>query len=257
MMNTLNYRHFLNKLLFTSIVILIISLSIFTYTVSAMSNFSLEPLKIEFADNHAIQTVVVTNNDNKPLNMRFSAMRWQQKNAQDLYTNTNDLLISPPIVTIQPKQQQVVRIALRSTVSAKRDTELAYRLYAQEIPQAKNVNVQEQNATVNLIMRMALSVYVAPTTPIVNKINWQLKPVSANKFRLVAKNNGNIHNAYNEINLVTASGKSIAIAQNIVMLAGNARQWDFTLADENNTKNLKLALSYRGQTSYEKISVTY
>ncbi|MFP1678590.1 molecular chaperone [Alloalcanivorax sp. C16-2] len=65
-----------------------------------------------------------------PLTVQIRAWRWQREAGGRQLEDAPDLLVVPPLVTLAPGQQQLVRIARRG---ADRDRELAYRVRFQEI----------------------------------------------------------------------------------------------------------------------------
>ncbi|MCB8881561.1 molecular chaperone [Acidisoma cellulosilytica] len=74
----------------------------------------------------------IFNNGTAPTSSQIRIKSWRQEAGQDVLDDTTDIVASPPFMTVQPNQQQVVRVAnLSATAGA---TELSYRLLLNELP---------------------------------------------------------------------------------------------------------------------------
>lgn len=138
--------------------ILLLLLSIFTETVWA-STIQITPIKIHLHPKHAIETLKITNQDKEPVLIQLDIKKWQQdENCQDIYENTNELLVTPSLFIIQPEQSQIVRLAVMKPEINPASIEKAYRLILREVPQAKKNN--EGIHQLNMVLEMLLPVFV-------------------------------------------------------------------------------------------------
>jgi fimbrial chaperone protein len=76
--------------------------------------------------------LTVHNEEDTPVLVQATVLAWQQVNGEDQLDATRDLLVTPPVFTLAPKSDQVLRVALRGQASAER--ELDYRLLLAEVP---------------------------------------------------------------------------------------------------------------------------
>lgn len=65
--------------------------------------------------------------------MQVRIVRWQQENGFERYTAQQDVVASPPIVTIGTGNKQLIRLIRQGTIP--KGVEQAYRIIVDEIPQ--------------------------------------------------------------------------------------------------------------------------
>ncbi|WP_368543722.1 molecular chaperone [Enterobacter soli] len=76
----------------------------------------------------------VQNQGNSATTMQVRIVRWKQENGYERYTAQQDVVASPPIVTIAKGSKQLIRLIKQSDVPM--GVEQAYRIIVDEIPQA-------------------------------------------------------------------------------------------------------------------------
>lgn len=98
---------------------------------AAAGSFSVAPTRIELGAGQQTAVMTLHNQDTAgPLTIQASLVGWTQTGGEDAYAPTRELLATPPVFTIPPGGEQIVRIALRRTADAIR--ELPYRIFFQE-----------------------------------------------------------------------------------------------------------------------------
>src|SRR5438270_3421697 len=90
------------------------------------------PALIEVLAPGAASTLTLRNNGEKPINVQVRVFRWSEENGQERLEATDDVIASPPAVTLAPKVDyvaRVVRVSKQPPVG-----EEAYRLLVDELP---------------------------------------------------------------------------------------------------------------------------
>src|SRR5687767_11493520 len=90
-------------------------------------SFQVNPVNLVMPTGRNATSVTIKNSDTSPVAVRVLAYRWTQQDGQDVYSETSDVIASPPIFTIGAGQTQLVRVGLR-----KRDSSKAYRVIVEE-----------------------------------------------------------------------------------------------------------------------------
>ncbi|MCM2312354.1 MAG: fimbria/pilus periplasmic chaperone, partial [Steroidobacteraceae bacterium] len=149
----------------------------------------------------------IRNEGQHPLGFQIQAMEWtQNKDGQDQYSETADLVFYPKIVTIEPGRERVVRVGTRTPVVA---VEKTYRLFIEELP----TNVRQSGgaaAQISFLIRFGAPIFVAPVKAEdalkVGAITW-----SPGQLTVSASNAGNRHQAVTSIQLrgTDANGKEV------------------------------------------------
>ena len=87
----------------------------------------IDPMRVDVSKQSPTAGLMVRNGADDALSLQVQVFAWIRLDGKDVYTPTRDLLVSPPIVTIAPKSEQIIRAALRRPADATQ--ELAYRIY--------------------------------------------------------------------------------------------------------------------------------
>lgn len=164
----------------------------------------------------------VRNDSDQPTSIQIQAVAWSQLDGKDVYTPTRELLVSPPIVTISPKSEQVIRAALRRKADVA--NELAYRIYLQELPSQPTPGFMG----LQLALRIGLPVFVKPQTgKAAPKMVWSVSQAPDNNLKVTLQNQGNAHVQVSDFALYVPGGdKPIAgESGSSYVLAGQAREW--------------------------------
>jgi fimbrial chaperone protein len=90
-----------------------------------------------------------------PVTLQVRIYAWAQTDARNAYAPQDDILGTPPIVTIAPGEKQLIRLTRTRDVPAAR--EAAYRVVVDEIPAARPV--ADAGAAVSFRMRYSLPLF--------------------------------------------------------------------------------------------------
>lgn len=164
-------------------------------------------------------TLTVRNEEQRPLKVQIRAMKWTQQNGADLTMPTQDVVASPPFITLQPMQQYQVRVV--RTATAPLAAEESYRVLIDEIPDAHEV----QPGTVNLVLRQSLPVFFSGAPSRTPAVTWGLQR-SGGALMLVAHNAGTRRMRISDVTL-EGGGAPIYHADGLIgyVLPGSDRRW--------------------------------
>ena len=116
----------------------------------------------------AANTVLTLETDNKEgVAVQARVFRWSQADGEDKLEKTEDVVISPPVLTVRggaPSTLRLVRVA-KAAVSG----EETYRVLIDEIPDRKNL----QAGTVALVVRQSLPVFFDGTDARPGSLTWK------------------------------------------------------------------------------------
>ncbi len=152
-------------------------------------------------------------------------LRWTQKNGADVQTPSRDILVNPPLATLQPGQSQVVRIGLKR--AADNAQELAYRLYLTEVPPPS-----EHSTGLRIALRLGVPIYVAPRLTPSARLGWQAARSQNGALLLTVLNNGNRHLRVDSFRIVDpGSGRTLGASRPVpfTLLAGQSRLYSLAL----------------------------
>jgi fimbrial chaperone protein len=151
-------------------------------------SFMIDPTRIELGPDQMSATLVLRNQDKVAIVIQADARHWRQQDGEDLLTPTRELLVTPPIVTIAPGAEQVLRVALRRPLDPRQ--EMNYRIFLQEIappPQPGFRGVQ-------VALRISLPVFAKAGEGVQSKPIWSARYLAQeHALRLVLENAGAAH----------------------------------------------------------------
>lgn len=178
---------------------------------SAIASYNVDKVKVFLSANQFIDTLKLTNNSAKPVDIQSQVMSWTQPDGKEVYAPTTDIIVSPPIMKIIPKHTQLMRVGWRAPTALQ--TEKAYRLFLEEITPN---TVLEQNA-VRIKLRMGLPVFIAPANP-VYQLSYGTPSRSGNTLSISATATGNAHVQIIGSTLSTSDGTVVATSKDTLYL---------------------------------------
>lgn len=172
-------------------IILCICLSVGS-SLSYAEMVSVNKIRVNLSAKQAIDTLRLTNpNANDTTNVQLRVVKWTQKNGEDVYQNTNELVVAPPVVRIGPNRTQLVRLGLRAANSS--TDELAYRIFIREI-KPRSQNTQSSNTSqISFDLIISLPIFVEPSSPRDLQLNWSAKRINDKTLQLQLSNKSNVH----------------------------------------------------------------
>ena len=190
-------------------------------TEAPAGSFQVNPIRVDMTKGATTAAITVRNDGEEPIVVQSSVVKWSQDNGQEVYAPTTEALVTPPIMTVPPGGEQIVRVGLRRGPDPQR--ELAYRLYLQEVPPPPKPGF----TGLQVALRVGLPVFVAPGAPAIRRLEWSAQIGQDGAIRLAAQNTGNAHVQITDFELgLPGAGEPIAHESTLAyVLAGQRRQW--------------------------------
>jgi fimbrial chaperone protein len=184
---------------FKMAVLLFSAVSIFHMFLSCLSayaaNFDIQPVRIELNGKSRLGKLSIHNVSDIEFPIQVRAYEWSQnEKGEDVYKETQDIIIFPKIMTIAKNEERFIRIGSNVLPGAKEKT---YRIYIEEMPSATTI---KEGANIRLFMKVGVPVFI---TPIKTEDKADIEKISINggKVELKVKNSGNSHFIVTAINL--------------------------------------------------------
>ncbi len=151
------------------------------------SNLTVFPVGVLLNAQKPATEITVQNDDAAAKVIQLELMEWRQQNGEDIYTPSRDLLLNPPVFTLQPGKSQLIRLGLDKP--GKNMEELAYRLYINEVPPPPKPGF----TGLQMALRIGIPVFVEPDQPGKSKLEWQASRDNDGNIKLKVANTGNVH----------------------------------------------------------------
>jgi fimbrial chaperone protein len=188
---------------------------------AAAGSFQVSPVRVDLKNGATSAALVVRNEGSDPVVVQTSLVAWAQADGADSYTPTQDALATPPIATIPPGGEQILRVGLRR--GADPTLERTYRLYVQEVPPPPQAGFQG----LQVALRMSVPVFVDPLATVERRFEWSAARLPDGRLRVTLANRGNVHLQITDFSLrASAEAPPLAgEAQLAYVLAGQTRSW--------------------------------
>ena len=189
------------------------------------ASFQVNPIRVTLSAEHATGVLKVTNASDTPTVVQLAIVAWSQKHNADVYTPSRVLLATPPIFTVAPGSQQVVRIGMRAAPDARQES--CYRLFLSEVPPAPKPGFRG----VQIALRVGIPVFVEPAVATAPALQWSARHLSANELQVTALNSGTAHAEILKLT-VSTPGRSRPLLQEFggYVLPGAQRSWVIKVA---------------------------
>ena len=187
---------------------------------AAAGTFSIAPVRIELAGSERTAVLTVHNDDAAPLVVQVSTLNWTQAGGEEANAPTRELLATPPVFTLPPNGEQIVRVALRREPDATR--ELDYRLLLAEVPQAADKNF----TGLRVALRLSIPVFVKAANSAAAQLRWSAHWLPDGGLSVSATNDGLTHQQVSDFTLHFAGSE--ALARGVVsryVLPGSTVTW--------------------------------
>ncbi|HMA10699.1 MAG TPA: molecular chaperone [Steroidobacteraceae bacterium] len=190
---------------------------------AAAGSFSVAPTRVEFDAGRRTAVVTINNPDASPLTVQVAAVDWQQPGGADSYAPTADILATPPVFTVAPNSEQIVRIALRRAPGG--GNELPYRIFFQEVPPAPKPG----SNTLNVALRVGIPVFVqGRCDEALPALRWTAARAANGDIALSAENTGCMHVQVTGLSVQFGDGAFVPLSAIKYVLPGNRMTWTLT-----------------------------
>jgi len=157
---------------------------------SAAGEFQVSPIMLDLGKTKKSGTITVSNVGTDKINLQIQATEWKQDTeGKDLYSETNDIIYFPKIVSVDKGDSQLIRVGIKEGLIAH---EKAYRLYIQEIPHPGKTSSDKAKFQIAVMIRFGVPIFIKPA---VENLKGMVEPVTVARgtATAVVKNAGNVH----------------------------------------------------------------
>lgn len=217
----------------------LVAIAAFAAASASAGSFQVNPIRVDLSSSIPSAAITVRNDGAESVVVQASVLEWSQADGRDVYAPTSDALATPPIATIAPGAEQIVRVGLRRGADAKR--ELTYRLFVHEVPPPPRPGF----TGLQVALRIGVPVFVAPSTAAVKPLEWSAAVANDGSMKLVARNGGNLHHRIADFELRVpgdAGGPIAGVSTVSYVLAGQVREWTLPALPERMRAARELAL---------------
>ena len=188
-------------------------------TPSQAASLRVAPVVLDLRAPTAASTIRIWNDAQKPINVQIRVFRWLQRNGEDAYEQTNEVVASPPITRLQPGRENLIRIV--RTSKRPFDGEESYRLVVDELPDPS----RRQAGTVTLVVRHSIPVFFAHPDALRAEPSWTVEP-RGNGIVVHVRNSGSRRLKVSNLS-VSSGGAAVASRKGLIgyVLRNSSASW--------------------------------
>ena len=200
---------------------------------SQAQSLKVSPFMIDLPQGGASTIVTLETDKKEGVAVQARVFRWSQADGEDKLEKTEDVVVSPPVLTVRSGVSSTIRLVrvAKSPVSG----EETYRIFIDEIPDRKNL----QAGSVALAIRQSVPVFFAGIDARPGSIAWRAVE-RRGKLVLEASNAG--QKRVKLLRLAVTDEKNHDLVKNgglAYVLGGQTKAWELSGAAAGKTLTIK------------------
>jgi fimbrial chaperone protein len=216
----------------------------------AHASIDVSPVRLDLSDSQDKDVIHIGNRDETEKSYQVEVVAWSQTDERrEVYTPTDALLAVPILFTLQPGEDQLVRVGMLQPADA--EVERSYRVFITEIAAPPTDEVE--SAGIRMRIQVGIPVFVSPSEglPFATLDYVSSMRVDNNLF-VRMRNGGNTHVKVIEIqhSLSDSEEKSVEPAL-IYILAGQMGYVPVSIPDGTARGTLSIVTENQGTLEYE------
>jgi len=224
---------------------LVLLTSLFAVNEAGAAGLSVTPISLDFVAT-PVQALWLSNTGTDPLHAQLRVFAWSQADGNDQLTPSRDLVVSPPMIALQPGQRQLVRVIRSGAVGA---GERSYRILVDELP-----DPMKPAQGLQFVMQFSIPVFSGAEPSATVQLDWRLE-LADGKLSLATDNRGNGRAKITDLKILAADGRVLRQRPGLVgyVLAGNNRRWPITLGEQEAVAASEIEARVNGEEVRQKL----
>jgi fimbrial chaperone protein len=184
------------------------------------ASLQVTPTTVEVVAPGAAATIKLRNDDARPISAQVRVFRWSVVDGKEKLDPTEAVVVSPPVVSLSPKRDYVVRIVRTSREPVA--GEESYRLLVDELPDPQRIKA----GAVNLLLRYSLPVFFGAPDRGDAKVSWRVER-KGGQLWVSAQNLGERRMRVSSLAMKNANGETISFGDGLngYVLARSTMRW--------------------------------
>lgn len=185
------------------------------------NSLEVSPTILQFQQDQLHQSIRISNRGKSPVVVQARSFLWEQSGDADTLLASPDIVISPPIFTLQPGATQTLRVRLREHQPLRNAQH--FRLLVDDITPSPAGHVGSRMA-----IRMSLPVFTDANMQRPGQLRWSVENRGPDTVTLKVTNDGGTYENIRKVELAYADGtlsSASPLASNTYILPGATRHW--------------------------------
>lgn len=215
--------------------ILMLTLQLNAMPVSAAS-LGIWPINPRIDVNESATAIWIKNNDRRPVMLQIRVMDWHQNNGQDETLEQQSVIASPPMVRVNPGEQQMIRIVHRHGNIPENTIERSHRIFVDEVPDSRLEG--SEDASLKLQMRYSLPLFSGVGNKGKNIPKFLKNNAPQLTYRITGDeekylevdNKTSFHARLSQVKAIRPSGETLMLSDGLLgyVLPGQQMRWELS-----------------------------
>ena len=216
---------------------------VLTASAARAGSLQVEPVLVDVTAPGAASTITLRNEGAAPIDAQIRVFRWSLIDGQEKLEPTDDVVASPPSVTMAPKGQYIARIV--RVTKRPVEGEESYRLMVDQLPDL----TKQQNGAVNLMVRYSIPVFFGAADKKSPTVTWSFA-IKGDKLTLQARNTGDRRLRISALNLRDTNGRTISFGNGLAgyALGQSTKSWSAPASARGFAPNGSASISAQSDT---------
>ena len=218
-------------------------------TTTGHASINISPLRIDLSDDHDKDVIRITNQGDSAKSYEVEVVAWSQTDERrEVYAPTEDIIAVPPLFTINPGEQQLIRVGMLTNANA--NIEQSYRMFITELaPPEEGV---AGSASISMRLQIGVPVFIAPNAIPFADLRYVESQKVGEQLFVKFRNSGNTHVKVTEIRY-TAPGSEVPVVSATVayFLAGKTGLLPIELPDGEQAGKVTVVTDSLGAVEYD------
>ena len=216
---------------------------------SANASISVSPVRLDLNESHTKDVIRVSNHEGTQKSYQVEVVAWSQEDGKpEVYAPTEALLAVPPLFSLAPGEEQLVRIGMLEEAPGSK--EQSFRVFITEI--ASPATRPNEVSGVAMRLKIGIPVFIAPTAIPFATFDLVDRKTVNDKLFLEFRNGGNTHVKVSEIQYQPLGIEDAVVTPAATyVLAGESGFVPVPAADSNAAGTVRLVTDSLGTLEYE------
>ncbi|MBU6375122.1 MAG: fimbria/pilus periplasmic chaperone [Bdellovibrionales bacterium] len=208
-------------------------------------NFDVAPIRVTLDEQTTSAALTLRNAGPTEVVIHAEVLKW---NAPENYSPTREILVNPPIFRIPAQGSQVIRVGLLQPLLS--STELAYRLYLQEVlPPPK-----KGTSGLRTALRLGVPIFIPPKV-VRSDLRWSATRSKDGSVQIEAINRGNTHIQLIDLKLDIPGNPTLSRRVRQYLLPGQTSRWNLGSSARWNQGSINLEAKTDGGEVHATLEV--
>src|ERR1700730_13522905 len=118
---------------------------------------TISPVLVELSPDRRITSITLSNAADHPVSFQTQTLAWSQSDGADVYADSDELIVVPPIAEIGADESQIFRVTFRATPAPQ---ERAYRLIFEDVTEIVSAAHSVGETRIDIRINHSLPVFI-------------------------------------------------------------------------------------------------